>query len=34
MNYNHDASYPDGHSDIVEMCIFSTDIGTEHRKQN
>lgn len=30
--YNHDASYPDGHSDIVEMCIFSTDIRTGWNK--
>jgi hypothetical protein len=29
MNYNHDASYPDGPSDVVEMCIISTDTRTE-----
>jgi hypothetical protein len=32
MNYNHDASYPDGLPDILEMYIISTDNRTEWNK--
>jgi hypothetical protein len=32
MNYSHDASYPDGNSDVLEMYIISTDTRTECNK--
>jgi len=32
MNCSHDASYPDGNSDVLEMYIISTDTRTEWNK--